>query len=311
MNKTLLLSSYFTVKNFTRILELISQYNIIYKESNLRLSISNEFIDDTTLYLSIFKLHEKLSEVIGIIEDRYYIINIILYKSITAHTIEKILELTQKDDRVKIVFNLKIQKDLNLLTVYDPLNKYSKLIPNGSFFIKPEFYLDDQSDEFIKELLEKLSSYNRKEMFIIPTFRKDIVSDDYIKKVLDFVESMYSDSLITSPDTILDTHFNRVYGCNVQWNEIPIIFKDGKIYSAYCSNVCCMSSNIDFSDLEHKQRLISNMDDIRNISYIALKPNDKLPGCISCPLQDTSNDYMLINAYLHKVKEILYNRFKN
>lgn len=309
-NKTLLLSSSFTVKDFSRILELISQYNLIYKDSDLRLSISNEFIDDSTLYLSIFKLQEKLAEVIGTIEDPYYYININLHKSVTPNTLTKILELTQVDPRVKIIFNIKVTNDLNVLTCLDTINKYSRLLPNLSFFTNIEFYFDDQPNEFIIELTNKLKSYH-KHMSLFPTFRKSIVSDDYIKRLLDLVEEIYGDPDMHSPDTILDTHFNRVYGCNVQWNEIPIIFKDGKIYSTYCSNSCRMSSNVSFEDQEHTQHIISNMDDIRNISYIALKPNDKLPGCISCPLQDTSDDYMLINAYLHKVKEILYNRFKN
>lgn len=311
MNKTLLLCREFTVKNFTRALELISQYNIIYKDSDLRLTISNEFIDDTTLYLSIFKLHEKLDSILGNIENKLYLLTINVYKPMSKNTLEKILELTQVNNKIKVLFNIKINDSLNLLSIFDTLNKYSRLLPNGSFFSMTEFYFNNQDDEFINELFDKLSSYNRKEISIIPTFRKDIISDEYVSKAIDLVERIYSDSIVTSPDIILNALFNKIYGCNVQWDEIPIIFKDDDIYSTYCSNVCCNSTNIDFLDIEHKQRRISNIDDLKNVMYAALKANDKLPGYISCPLQNTSSDYMSINAFMSKVKEILYNRYKN
>lgn len=311
MNKTLILCGEFTVKNFDRILDLISQYNLIYKDQELRLTVSNEFIDDTTLYLSILKMHEKIDSVLGNVNDQFYFLTVNVYKSITSATIEKILELTQKNEKIKIIFDIKVKNDLRVLTILESLNKYSKILPNNSFFSMIEFYFENQDNQFIIDLFEKLSFYNRKEISIIPTFSKDVVSDEYASKAIDLIERIYSDSIVSSPDIILNTLFNKIYGCNVQWGEIPIIFKNDQIYSTYCSNACSMSSKQDFIDLEHKQRLISNMDDLRNVSYIALKSNEKLPGYISCPLQNTTNDYMLINAFMNKIQEILYNRYKN
>lgn len=311
MSKTLLLNREFTVDSFSRLLDLISQYNLIYKDSDLRLSLSNEYIDDTTLYLSIFNLQNKIKEIIGNIEDPFYLLTIDIHKPVSSNTIEKILELTQVDERIKILFNIKVKDNLDALECLDVFSKYYRILPNESFFTNVIFYFDDQDDEFVNELTKSLSYYRKKDIFIIPTFRKEITSSEYVNRVLNLIKTYYDDNRITSPEIIIDTQIRKLYGCNVQWDEIPIIFKDNKIYSTYCSNTCCMSLNPDYTDFEHEQVLISNMDDLRNISYIALSSNFDLPGFISCPLQNTSNDYMLINAYIHKLKEILYERYKN
>ena len=310
MNRSLILSSSFTVKEFTKLIEIISQYNLIYKESDIRLTISNEFIDDTTLYLSMFKIQENIKELIGTTDDPFYFIKINLYKSVTSNTMEKILELTQLDDRVKIIFNIKVNSDLKVLSCFETLNKYSRLLPENSFFYRLDFYLNNQSNEFISEFIDNIYKYGKDEVSIIPSFSEDVISDDYVNKTLNLINKLYINSTIASPDFIIDTHFNQAYGCRLNCGEIPIIFKNNQILSTYCSNSCCMSSNIDYIDPDRNQCLITKVDDIRNIYYTVLEKDSRLPGFISCPLQKTSKDYMLINAYLAKVKEMLYSRYK-